>query len=59
MRPDIPFIMVTGASDESSVVEAKNLGVSAYIMKPYAPAELEKKLKVVLRVFKARKAASK
>jgi DNA-binding response OmpR family regulator len=57
-NPDIPFIMVTGASDQKSVVEAKNLGVSAYITKPYSAAQLEKKLKVVLRVFKARKAAA-
>ncbi len=58
ISPDIPFIMVTGASDMESVAEAKNHGVSAYIKKPYNVAELQKKLNVVLRVIKARQTAS-
>ncbi len=47
--PDLPFLMVTGRSDLESVVEAKSSGVTAYIRKPFSPAQLEAKLRIVLQ----------
>ena len=46
--PDVPFLMVTGRSDMESVVEAKSSGVTGYIRKPFSPAELEAKLRILL-----------
>ena len=45
--PDTPFLMVTGRSDMVSVVEAKTSGVSGYIRKPFSPAQLEAKLRII------------
>lgn len=42
-----PFMMITGRSDKSSVVEAKNLGVNVYVRKPYSPIQIEAKLRAV------------
>lgn len=47
--PDVPFLMVTGRSDMDSVIEAKGSGVSGYIRKPYSPAQLEAKLRIIAR----------
>ena len=47
--PDIPFLMVTGRDDMDSVIEAKSSGVTAYIRKPFSSAQLEAKLRRVLR----------
>jgi two-component system chemotaxis response regulator CheY len=44
---DIPFLMVTSRADKDSVVEAKLAGVTAYIRKPFSPAELESKIRVL------------
>ncbi len=45
----MPFMMITGRSDQASVVEAKSLGVSVYVRKPYSPTQIEAKLRVVLQ----------
>lgn len=45
--PEVPFLMVTGRSDLESVVEAKSSGVTAYICKPFSPAQLEAKLRII------------
>jgi len=45
--PDTPFLMITGRSDMDSVVEAKTSGVSGYIRKPFSPAQLEAKLRII------------
>ncbi len=47
--PDVPFLMVTGRSDMDSVIEAKGSGVSGYIRKPYSPAQLEAKLRIIAK----------
>jgi two-component system chemotaxis response regulator CheY len=47
VNPDLPFLMITGRSDIESVAEAKASGVTAYIRKPFSPAHLEIKLRVV------------
>ena len=35
LKPDIPVIIITGYSTESSAIEAVNLGVSGYLTKPF------------------------
>ncbi len=42
--PEMPFLMVTARGDIDSVMAAKKSGVSAYIVKPFSPAELEQKV---------------
>ena len=50
LRPDLPFIMVTGTADPSSVLAAKDGGVTGYIKKPFSSEELRKKMSSVARV---------
>ncbi len=47
--PNIPFLMITGRGDMESVVEAKASGVTGYIRKPYSPAQLEAKLRIIVQ----------
>lgn len=47
VMPDMPFLMLTGRGDLDSVAEAKSCGVTAYIRKPFSPANLEIKLRVI------------
>ncbi len=47
VSPEMPFLMITGRSDIDSVAEAKTSGVTAYIRKPFSPAQLETKLRVI------------
>lgn len=49
-KPDLPFLMVTGAADVSSVLAAKEHGVSGYIRKPFSADELRRKLHAIARV---------
>ena len=42
------FIMLTGSSEKSVVQKAAELGVSNYVVKPFAPAALKEKIE---RVF--------
>jgi CheY-like chemotaxis protein len=51
--PNTPFLMVTGRKDLGSISEAKASGVSAYIAKPFSPAQLEVKLRVLMQQKKA------
>ncbi len=50
---NIPFMMITGRSDQSSVMEAKNHGVDGYIRKPYSSAQVEARLRIVMQRAKA------
>ncbi len=43
-HPDMPFLMVTARGTIDSVTAAKKNGVSAYVVKPFSPAELEQKV---------------
>lgn len=45
--PDMPFLMITGRGDMDSVIEAKGCGVSGYVRKPFSPAQLEAKIRIV------------
>ena len=47
---ELPFIMVTGTADPSSVLAAKDGGVTGYIKKPFSSEELRKKMISVARV---------
>jgi two-component system, chemotaxis family, chemotaxis protein CheY len=47
VNPDLPFLMLTGRGDLQSVTEARASGVTAYIRKPFSPAQLEVKLRVI------------
>ncbi|MBF0356253.1 MAG: DUF1178 family protein [Alphaproteobacteria bacterium] len=46
-----PFIMLTVRADEGSVVRAREDGVSAYLVKPFAPLQLEKKLRALAEMI--------
>ena len=46
---EIPFIMLTGRADLSSVMEARDFGVSDYLVKPFTPEKLEAKLARLVR----------
>jgi len=50
---ETPFLMITGRSDQFSVVEAKNGGASAYIRKPFTPEQIEAKLRILMQRMKA------
>ena len=54
VNPDIPFLMVTGTSDPKSVLQAKNNGVTGYLVKPFSKADLKKKIRLLQRVLDAR-----
>ncbi len=47
VNPNLPFLMLTGRGDLQSVTEARASGVTAYIRKPFSPAQLEVKLRVI------------
>lgn len=47
-HPRMPFLMVTGRGDKTSVLAAKGGGVSAYIRKPFSPRQLEEKLQFLI-----------
>lgn len=45
---EMPFMMISANSDESSLQEARSEGVNAYLVKPYVPEDVEKKLKYLV-----------
>ena len=47
--PALPFLMVTGRSDMSSVYEAKSAGVNGYIRKPFSIDQLEAKVRILYK----------
>ena len=47
-RPGMPFLMLTGKIDASSVMAAKKLGVSAYVAKPVSPRIFQTRVRAVL-----------
>ena len=44
----IPFLMLTAKSTEASVLEAKDLGVTRYVVKPFNLGVLRTKLTILL-----------
>lgn len=49
IKPDMPFVMLTGKADFQSVKAAADAGVSAYITKPFTLKQLEDKLRAVVQ----------
>ena len=50
VHPDLPFLMITGRADQTSVLEAKVSGVTAFVRKPFTLEQLEEKLKVLVNM---------
>lgn len=46
--PTMPFIMLTGKASPEFVVQARDHGVDAYVVKPFSPAQLQQKILSVL-----------
>lgn len=47
-RADIPIIMLTAVEDKQSIMKGIELGVRDYILKPFAPDDLLKRVQRVL-----------
>ncbi len=47
---DIPVIMLTSAHDRSSVIATKKLGIYDYVLKPFDPEELLRRIERTLRL---------
>ncbi len=47
---DLPFVMLTGRADIGSVKEARDLGVSDYLVKPFSSDGLKQKLMRLARL---------
>jgi two-component system chemotaxis response regulator CheY len=47
--PSMPFIMLTGKASPDFVVQARENGVDAYVVKPFSPAQLAQKIHAVLQ----------
>jgi two-component system chemotaxis response regulator CheY len=45
---DVPVLAITAEAEERSIVEAVRNGVTDYIVKPFTPDTLERKLKAIL-----------
>ena len=52
--PSMPFIMLTGKASPEFVVQARENGVDAYVVKPFSPAQLSQKIFAVLQAKHAR-----
>ncbi len=46
--PDLPVILCTGYTDRISEAEAKEMGIKAFLMKPFLPSELARTVRGVL-----------
>lgn len=53
--PELPFLMITARAAVDAVKEAKDAGVTAYISKPFAALELQKKMESILQTSIERK----
>ena len=53
----MPFMMVTGNAEAESVKAAIELGVDAYITRPFSPRQVQEKLLVMMNSME-RKAAT-
>ncbi|MDD4975964.1 MAG: response regulator [Bacteriovorax sp.] len=48
----IPFIMVTAESESENVIKALMMGANDYIIKPFSPEVLTKKIDLILKKLK-------
>lgn len=49
-HPTLPCFLVTGQSDTNTVMEAKKLGILAYVKKPFTVADIKNKLAKAMNV---------
>ncbi len=47
---NMPFIMLTGRASEDFVVAAKDNGVNGYVIKPFSPDQLMRKIQSVFNI---------
>ncbi|MBM3491484.1 MAG: response regulator [Alphaproteobacteria bacterium] len=47
--PRMPFLMITGRDTADAVKAARDSGVTAFLAKPFSPAQLETKIEAMLR----------
>lgn len=47
-RPKLPFLMLTSKKTADDILQAKEAEVSAYVAKPLTPAELQRKVRVLM-----------
>jgi len=45
--PEIPYLLLTADRTETSVLSAQDLGVDAYVAKPFSPSQLLRTLKII------------
>lgn len=45
---DVPVIMLTSSQERRSVIESSKLGIYDYVLKPYEPRDLRKRIKNAL-----------
>jgi two-component system chemotaxis response regulator CheY len=45
----LPFLLITAENEKSQVMEAVQLGVSQYVVKPFTPETLKEKLEMVYK----------
>lgn len=48
----LPMLLVTTEHKKSQILDAAKSGVSSFIVKPFSPAELEKKVKQIFPAWK-------
>ncbi|MSP47993.1 MAG: response regulator [Alphaproteobacteria bacterium] len=48
---NMPFIMLTGRASEDFVLAAKENGVNGYVVKPFSPDQLMKKIQAVFNIM--------
>ncbi len=48
-RPAMPFLMLTAHATEAFVRTAKDNGVDAYVIKPFSPADLGRRIKGIFQ----------
>jgi CheY-like chemotaxis protein len=48
-NPGIPIIMITGHSEKQKVLEARNLGVSEFLCKPFSANSLYQRVQSIIR----------
>jgi two-component system, chemotaxis family, chemotaxis protein CheY len=54
---NMPFIMLTGRASEDFVVAARDNGVNGYVIKPFSPDQLMRKILAVFNIKPAEPAA--
>ena len=51
IRSDVPFLLVTGDSEQEVIVKAKDLGVSDFGIKPIMPEDIKKKIWKIMESY--------